>query len=134
MFFSEPAIGGAGDAEEFANFFCIATRLQSAREDDHINRDASLLACQRIFHLNDEFSFFVGVPRRISDLCHFAAHKESAFFQHTLIELIVGFISRTHVDVEVVNRCASPFVNEMRELQSLHAANDRAIVVEVPVA
>ena len=74
------------------------------------------------------------MTRRVGDFRHLAAHKESPFLEHALIELVIGFVRRAHVNVEVVDRRACPLMHKMRELQALHTTDDRAIVVEVAVA
>ncbi len=84
--------------------------------------------------MNDEPALFSFIARRIRDLSHFAAHEESPFFKHALIELIVGFVRRAHVNVKVIDRCTRALVDKMRELQSLHAADHRAIIIEILIA
>ncbi len=134
MLLREPAVGGAGDAEQLPYLFCIMPRLQATGQNHHIDRDAPLFAGQRILGLNDELPFLALVTRRVRDLGHLAAHKECPFVEHALVELIVGLVGRAHVDVKVVDRRAGPLVDEVGKLQSLHAADDRAVVVEILVA
>ncbi len=93
-----------------------------------------MFACQRIFDLNDELAAFVGVTRRIGDLCHFAAYEQGSFLQYTLIKLIIGFVRCAHINVEVVDHGPRALMDKMGELQPLHTANDRAIVVEILIA
>src|SRR5512138_3834200 len=99
MLLDEPLVGAARDAELLRYFLRVGPRLQSRRKDHHIDGDAPLFASQRIFHLDDELAFFIRVTRRVRDLRDLAAHEEGAFLQHTLVELIIGLVSRAHVDV-----------------------------------
>ena len=58
MSFDEPAVRPAGNAEQFGHLLRVMAGFQTGGQDDHIHRDAALLADQGIFHLDDQLAFF----------------------------------------------------------------------------
>ena len=74
------------------------------------------------------------VARSISDLGHLASHEQGAFFHNALVELIVGFGGSAHVNVEFIDCRTGAFLDKMRKLQTLHAADGGAVIIEVLVA
>ncbi len=64
MLLDEPAVGGAGDAEDLGGLLGVLARLQAGGQNDHIHRDAALLADQGVFDLDDELALFGGDARR----------------------------------------------------------------------
>ncbi len=98
-------------------------RLQSAREDHHIDRDTPLLSDEGILHLDDQLALFAGLAGSIGDLRDLAADEDRPFLQQPLVELIIGFISRAHVDVEIRDLRPGALLYEVGELQALHAAD-----------
>ena len=119
---------------KLATSFGVVARLQTGGEDDHIHRDAALLADQGIFHLDDQLAFFTGQAGSIRDFGYFTADEQGAFFQDALVELIVGLVGGAHIDVELVDGRAGALLDQVGKLQSLHAADRRAVVVVVPIA
>ncbi len=89
--------------------------------------------CQSVLYLDDQLAFFTGKPGSVGDFGNFAADKQGAFFQDALVELVIFLIGGAHVDVEVVDRSAGTFVDQVGEFESLHAANYRAIVIKVSI-
>ncbi len=111
----------------------VGARLQAGRQDDHIHRDAALLADQGIFHLDDQLALFARVAGRVGDFGHLAAYEQGAFLDDALVELVVALGRGADIDVEVVDGRAGLFVDQMGELEALHTANGRAVVVVVLV-
>ena len=88
-------------------------------------------ADKSIFDLYDEFAFFIGCTCSVVYLRHLAADEVGTFLQDPLVELLVAFEGRAHVDIEVVYFGAGAFMDKVGEFQSLHATNDRAVLVVV---
>ena len=64
----------------------------------------------------------------------YAAHENRALFHDVLIEFVIIFVRRAHVDVEIVDGRTGAFFDKMGGPGTLHAADDRAVVVVVAVA
>ena len=99
-----------------ATCFGVVAGLQAAGQNDHIHRDAPLLADQGIFHLDDQLAFFTGHAGSIRDFCDLTAHELRAFFQQPLVELVVGFVSSAHIDIEICNLCAGALLHQVGKL------------------
>ena len=65
----------AGDAEHLGDFFGVLAGFQAGGKDDHIHRDAALLADQCILDLNDQLAFFAFHARHVGYLSHLAADE-----------------------------------------------------------
>ena len=129
-----PTRGTARDTEELPNFFRVVAWLKTCRENDHVHRDASLFADERIFRLNDQFALFARQARGIRHFGDATAHKERPFLENALIKFVIVFERRANVHVKIVDLCARTFLDNVRELETLHAADRRAVVVIVLVA
>src|SRR5208337_5301150 len=69
----------------------------------------------------------------ISHFRHASANEVDAFVKQPVIELLVTFARRAHVNVEVVNFGADALANQVGQLQRVHAADFGAPAVGVLV-
>ena len=60
-----------------ADLLGVGARLQPGRQDHHVDRDAPLLADQRVFHLDDQLALFAGQAGGVGHLGHLAAHEDA---------------------------------------------------------
>jgi hypothetical protein len=112
----------------------VQEAVQPGGEDDHIHRDAALLADEGVFHLDDQLAFLTRISGRVGYFRHLTAHEQGAFVDEALIELIVALPGGADIDVEIVDGRSGLFMDQVGELQALHAADGGAVVVVVLVA
>ena len=128
MPFREESVAAA-DVESVGDIRGIRCRLQAGRQDDHVHRDAAHLADQRVFHPDDQFADFLFVEREIGDRCRAAADEADFFLEQAVVEFLVALSEAAHVDVEVVDIRPGLFLDQVSELQRIHAADAGAILV-----
>ena len=69
------------------------------------------------------------VEREIGDGRSASADEADFFLEQAVVELLVALSETAHVDVEVVNIRSGLFLDQVRELQRIHAADAGAILV-----
>ena len=133
----DPALGAAGDAEPAGDLVGVGLRLQADRQDDHVDRDPALPAGQGVLDLDDEPAVLGRLLGQAQDVGHLgdpAADEDRALVLDALVELVERLAGRPDVDVELVDARVGVLAHEVGELHALHAADRRAVGVEVAVA
>ena len=131
----EEAVEVAAHLEELRHLPRIFPGLDARAEDDHIHRDAALLADEGVLHLDDELALLARLPGRVGDLGHPPADEMGALVQHPMVELLVALARRPDVDVEVVHLgTGQTLPHQMREFQRIHTADFGAVLVVILVA
>ena len=99
------------------------------REHDHVHRDAPDQADQRVLDPDDQLALLHRRDGPVGHLGHPAADESHPFLEQAVVELLVAFAEAAHVDVEVVDLRAGLLLDQVRELQRVHAADARAVLV-----
>jgi len=73
-------------------------------------------------------------PALLDDLRPLAADDMNAFVEHAAVELLVALSVGADVDVELVDLGAGPVLDKVGELESVHAADPRAVAVMVLIS
>ena len=129
------AVGAAAEAEDLRDRLGVLARRQAGRQDHHVGRDAPRDAEQRVFGAHDEPALFFGRKGHVGDLGGAAAHEVHALVHEALVELLVALAVGAHVDVELVDLgLGQVLLDEVRELERVHAADARAELLVVLVA
>jgi len=85
--------------------------------------------------LDDDLALFFLISNSIGNVCYFAANEVGSFIQKTPVELFIALARRTHVDVAVVNLgIGQSFMDQMRELQGVHAAYLGAVLMIILIS
>src|ERR1019366_9063450 len=102
--------------------------------DHHINGDAPDKSGQRVLDPEDQLAFLLRRHGPVGDFTDATADEVHAFFQQLVVELLVALAGSAHVDVEVEYLGLGMLLEQMRQLQGIHAADARAPAVGLLIA
>ena len=134
MTLQEPALGSTTDIEEPAHILRIGLGLQPNRENDHIHRNAADKTGQRVLGADHQLAFFRRVDSPVADLGNASTDKVHSFIEQPVIEFLVTFSRRSHVDIEIEDFRPRVLLNKVGEFEGIHAANLGAPTVGVGIA
>jgi len=128
------ALAGAGDVEEAADFLGVVAALEAGRENHHIHRMRRTTPSRVSSTRRVSMPFLAGIEDPVGDFGHLAADEMHALDEQALVELLEALAGRPHVDVEVEDLGAGVLLEEVGQLEGIHAADARAPAVGVLVA
>src|ERR1035438_2850450 len=89
---------------------------------------------QRVLDPDHQLAFLLRRHGPVGDFADAATDKVHAFFQQLVVELLVALAGSAHVDVEVEYLGLGMLLEQMRQLQGIHAADARAPAVGLLIA
>ena len=128
MTFAEETVLAAVDAEDGSHLCGIRLGLETCGEDDHVDLDVVWLVVEGFIPAHDKlFAFFL-------DVLHFSMIEMHAQAFGAVEEFFVAFAEGAHVAVDLMDFSAYVVMDELGELEGIHAAGARAVVVVILVS
>ncbi|OPZ85249.1 MAG: hypothetical protein BWY76_01490 [bacterium ADurb.Bin429] len=124
----------AGDIEEAAHVTSVGLRFQAHRQHHHVHRNAPHGADERVFRADDQLALLRRAHRPVRHLGRAPANEVDILFQQLIVELLVAFARRAHVNVEVVDFRAGALFHQVRQLEGIHTTDARAVFIRGVVA
>jgi hypothetical protein len=123
------------DSKDLGHICRILTGFYGSAEDNHIHRDPDLSIQKGILTDDNKLAFLPRFDGLICNFGRFAPKEKDPLFLTPAVKLLVAFTITAHVNVEVIDLRMVPhlILNKVTVLQSIHAADTRAIQMVVHI-
>src|SRR4030042_2319961 len=134
MSFKEKSVGTPVYTEQLGNLVRVGSWFKSCAQDDHIYRNPDNAAKQSILNDYYQFSLFFVSYGFVRYLSSFTSYKDCALIGKSIVKFFVAFTVTSPLDAHLVYACFSLFLDKVRVLQGVHAANPRTVFVVVSIS
>src|SRR3990170_4625181 len=119
----EKAIPAAADPEQAGHLGDVSLRLKTGRQDYHIDPHMIRLVVETLVPLDEHLAVY------LLDGAHFAVVEVHTFLLRAVVKLFVVLTEGAHIAVDLVHLRLDVIAHQLGDLERVHAAGPRAVIV-----